>query len=54
MLPTARHRDAEDRFRRLLDDAGLDQPDAVEVAPEELVFYWSERKVAVVVELEAG
>jgi hypothetical protein len=47
--PTQRRRGP---LRRLLDESGLEQPDAMEVAPDELVFFWSEPKVAVVVELD--
>src|SRR3954454_18733911 len=54
MQPTARHREAEARFRGLLADAGLAPPDAVEIRSEELVFYWSGPKVAVVVELDGA
>jgi hypothetical protein len=45
--------EAEEYFRGLLDEAGLDQPDAVEydIEADELIFLWQETKTAVVVEL---
>jgi hypothetical protein len=49
---TPRHRRAEADFRRLLEDGGVAQPDAVEVSTEGLVFLWHEQKLAVVVELD--
>lgn len=52
MEPTPHHHTAESRFRQLLRSAGLDEPDRVEYAPEELTFFWDGPKVAVVVELE--
>ena len=45
--PTA----TEMRFRELLASEGLAQPDAIERRPNELVFLWHDRKLAVVVEL---
>jgi hypothetical protein len=35
-----------------LEDNGLDAPDRVEYDAEELVFFWEEQKLAVVVELD--
>ena len=52
MDPSPRHRAAERRFRQLLKDNGLEVPDRVPYDPEELVFFWEERKLAVVVELD--
>lgn len=52
MQPTARHHTAESRFRELLRESELADPDRVEYAPEELTFFWEESKVAVVVELD--
>jgi hypothetical protein len=49
---TPRHRAAETRFRRLVKDAGLDPPDAVEHAPDSLTFFWNGPKVAVIVDLD--
>ena len=52
MESTARQHKAEASFRRLLEEGGLPQPDAVEVEPDSLVFLWHEPELAVVVELE--
>lgn len=49
---TARHRDAESRFRKLLTDAALPEPDDVEYEPESVVFFWHEPKVAVFVDFD--
>ena len=49
---TDRHRDAESRFRRLLTDAALPEPDAVEYEPESVVFFWHAPKVAVFVDFD--
>ena len=54
MEPTPRHQAAEASFRRLLEEGGLPQPDAVELRPDSLVFLWHESKLAVVVDLEEG
>ena len=47
-----RHRDAETHFRRLVADAGLDPPDAVEYGLDSLTFFWTGPKVAVIVDLD--
>ena len=47
-----RHHAAETRFRRLVADAGLDPPDAVEYDPDSLTFLWTGPKVAVIVDLD--
>jgi hypothetical protein len=52
MESTPRHDAAETRFRQLLRDAEVDEPDRVEYAMEELTFFWDGPKVAVVVELD--
>ena len=52
MDPNPRHRAAERRFRQLLEDNGLEAPDRVEYDADELVCFWEEQKLAVVVELE--
>ncbi len=49
---TPRHRACEADFRRLLDDAGLDPPDAVEYAADSLTFFWNGPKLAVIVDLD--
>jgi hypothetical protein len=49
---TPRHRDAETRFLRLVEDAGLDPPDAVTYEVESVTFFWNEPKLAVIVDLD--
>ncbi|HEX5617883.1 MAG TPA: hypothetical protein VFX51_05660 [Solirubrobacteraceae bacterium] len=49
---TPRHRHAEERFRRLVDDAGLDPPDAVTYECDSVTFLWTGPRVAVVVDLD--
>jgi hypothetical protein len=49
---TPRHRAAEANFQRLLDDAGLDPPDAVQYGADSLTFFWNGPKVAVIVDLD--
>jgi hypothetical protein len=49
---TARHQEVEARFRRLMADAELPEPDAVEYEPESVVFLWDEHKLAVCVDFE--
>jgi hypothetical protein len=49
---TPRHRDAESRFRRLVEDAGLAPPDTVTYEAESVTFFWNEPMVAVVVDLD--
>jgi hypothetical protein len=49
---TPRHQDAEARFRRLVEDAGLDPPDTVTYEPDSVTFFWTGPKVAVVVDLD--
>ena len=53
MDPTPRHRAAERDFRQLLHSGGVAQPDLVEYAPDEVIFRWSEEKLAVVLDLES-
>ncbi|HEY8467971.1 MAG TPA: hypothetical protein VIL04_14335 [Solirubrobacterales bacterium] len=45
---------AERRFRELLRENGIDQPDSVEHDPlaNELVFLWEDAKLAVVLDLD--
>ena len=45
--------DAERRFRELLENADLRQPDEIryEPAEDELVCFWEEEKVVIVIEL---
>jgi hypothetical protein len=51
---TANHRDAEQRMRELIENAGLPEPDEVryEFDPNEVVFMWRDPKLAVVVDLD--
>jgi hypothetical protein len=51
---TSRHREAEASFRRLVEDAGLEPPDAVTYEPESVTFFWNEPMVAVVVDLDGA
>ena len=46
------HAAAEERFRRLVAEAGLPPPDAVTREEASLTFFWNEPRVAVVVELD--
>jgi len=52
MSVTPRHRDAEARFRELLESADLPVPDEVGYEPDAVVFYWHEPKVAVFVDFD--
>ena len=53
MDPTPRHRAAERDFRRLLHSGGVTPPDLVDYAPDEVIFRWTEEKLAVVLDLES-
>jgi hypothetical protein len=52
MEPRPRHQIAESKFRQLIRNAGLAEPDRVEYDAEELTFYWDESKLAVIVEID--
>jgi len=52
MAITPKHRTVESRFRRLLADAALPEPDSVEYEPEAVVFFWHEQKAAVAVDFD--
>jgi hypothetical protein len=54
MRITREHRDAESRFRELLDAAVLPEPDDVEYEPESVIFYWHEPRVAIFVDLDGA
>lgn len=43
----------ERRFLELVDESGVDRPDRIEHYPSdrEIVFYWEEERVAVILEL---
>lgn len=45
----------EARFRQVLAEGDVEQPDEVEYDPaaNELLFFWNEQKVCIVVELDA-
>ena len=47
--------DAEEYFRAMLAEGEIEQPDDVEYDPaaNELIFFWHESKLAVVLELDA-
>jgi hypothetical protein len=49
---TDRHREVESRFRKLLIDADLPEPDDVEYDPDSVVFFWHGPKVAVCVDFD--
>lgn len=51
---TAAHTAAETHIRALLKDNGIDEPDQVEYAPSCLRLFWTDRKVAVVIDLDPG
>ena len=52
--PTPRAAEVEQDFRRLLAENDLPAPDAVRHDPGEVVFLFRERKLAVVVDYDAG
>lgn len=47
--------EAEDYFRQLIAEGEMEQPDEVEYDPaaNELLFFWNEEKVCVVLELDS-
>lgn len=49
---SARHELAESRVLDLLDASGLPKPDTIEHGESCVRFLWSDRKVAVVIELD--
>jgi hypothetical protein len=49
---TPTHQEAETRFRALLEEGGIDPPDAVEYGATCVRFFWTGPKVAVVVDLD--
>jgi hypothetical protein len=52
MASIDRKEQCERRFMALLDDSGLPLPDEVEYGDDEVRFLWTDRRVAVVVDLE--
>jgi hypothetical protein len=51
MQITARHREAEARFRELMTEAEIPAPDSVEDDPDSVVL-WHDQKLAVIVEFD--
>jgi hypothetical protein len=49
---TAKHREVEARFRRLVADAELPEPDSVDYEPRSVVFVWHGPKVSVAVDFD--
>lgn len=50
--PTPLHTEALDRLVSLIKDAGLPDPDVCEYGASEVRIFWTDRKVAVVIDLE--
>ena len=48
----ARHHEVEERFRALLDSAGLPEPDDVAHLRDVVIFLWSETKAVVLIDLD--
>jgi hypothetical protein len=46
------HEEVEQRFRELIAEAGLPDPDDVAYEPRSVVFLWNEQHVAVAVDLD--
>jgi hypothetical protein len=53
MAPIDEKQHAERKLRRLLEDYGLPEPDEVVYGEQVIELLWHDRKVAVVVELDA-
>jgi hypothetical protein len=49
---TARHREVESRFRALVADNRLPEPDGVRYEQDAVVFLWEEPKLAVCVDFD--
>jgi hypothetical protein len=49
---TEHHREVEARFRALVADNGLPEPDSVRYQEDAVVFLWDEPKLAVCVDFE--
>jgi hypothetical protein len=52
MEVTARHREVEAGFRRLVADADLEEPDRVAYEPESVLFFWDAQKLCVAVDFD--
>ena len=50
--PMPTHEEVEARFRQLLRDANLPEPDDAAREPGSVTFYWHGPKVAVIVDLD--
>ena len=52
MLPTDQHRAVEVAFGRLVESAGLPEPDRAEYHADGLTFFWEDTKTAVIVDFD--
>ena len=52
MDATARHREVEAGFRRLMSEADLEAPDRVSYEPECVMFFWDAQKLCVAVDFD--
>lgn len=52
MHATAKHREVESGFRRLIATEDLAEPDRVEYEPEAVLFFWEEPRLCVAVDFE--
>jgi hypothetical protein len=52
MEVTARHREVETGFRRLVADADLEEPDRVAYEPDAVLFFWDAQKLCVAVDFD--
>jgi hypothetical protein len=51
---TARHREVEAGFRRLVADAELEAPDRVAYEPDCVLFFWDTQKLCVAVDFDGS
>jgi hypothetical protein len=49
---TARHREVEAAFRRLVTEADLVEPDRIAYEPEAVLFFWDAQKLCVAVDFD--
>jgi hypothetical protein len=49
---TARHREVEAGFRRLVAEADIAEPDRVAYEPESVLFFWDDQKLCVAVDFD--
>jgi hypothetical protein len=52
--PSPTHLEVESRFRELVGEAGLAEPDDVAYSPGSVTFLWHADRLAVVVDLDPG